>query len=179
MQKITLTPKFLLRSNILIIGILLILHLLSLQDYSTATDHWATTIFTRLFNFDFEYNLPSAYSAANILITSILCYTTSHLEKTGRDDKIKWKALSLICGFLAFDEYKGVHERLSEPISLFLKQTEFINAHNGGEWVYAYSVLAILFCGIFWRLVINQDQKTRQLLITSFAIYITGLFVIR
>ena len=100
---------------------------------------------------------------------------SSCLENIKRKDSLAWKGLSVIFAFLAIDEYKEIHGRLSSYVVNLLNNISWIDVTSGaGQWVYAYSLLLLIFLSIYYSFWLRLSRETRHLLLASFVIFVFG-----
>ena len=63
----------------------------------------------KLFLFSEEANIPTLFSSISLLISSLILYLISQLNKIIFSQKKYWRMLSFIFIFLAIDETAGIH----------------------------------------------------------------------
>jgi hypothetical protein len=127
--------------------------------------------FTKVFNFDYEGNIPSIYSALTLALCSILLGIVSYLKQVAKHRYVgHWKFLSLLFLFMALDEACSLHELLVSPLRFLL--------HARGLLYFTWVVPAFIFLAIFllsfWRFINSLPAKTRQLFISAGSLYIAG-----
>ena len=167
-------PSQLLLINLWIIVILLIPHLCFLPGYSSAIDDSSMSVWIRFFNFDHENNLPAAYSSVALALSSVLCWISSCMEGGRKFVRYSWNMMSLIFAFLALDEWKSIHERLSLPAHRFLGIDGLLDSELIGAWVYPYFLIVIVFVLIFFPFFVKLDRTTRKLFVISFCCFVAG-----
>jgi len=174
MVNIVITPSKIFKINFYLIIGLLVLHCLTLRDYYLVENLIYASPLTKFFNFDLEYNLPSLYSTIALIFSSFLCFNLSLFSACLRADKFYWRFLSFSFMFLAFDEFKGIHERLNIHVYSFFKSIGVHSFIQFGAWTYVYFFISILlFIGLLPFLA-KLDQQIRLLLFLSFFLFLLG-----
>lgn len=106
------------------------------------------------FNLDFEYNLPSFYSAIKFFFVSFLAWLISR-----RNKRLAWIILALLFLFLGLDEVLSFHEKYGSIIFYklfsFSKLASFYsNRLAGFSWypiLFLPAILLFIFLFYFWR----------------------------
>ena len=125
-----------------------------------------------LLYFDHEENLPTLFSVLLIVAASASCFAVAYNTMTR--ERNYWYALSLIFTFLALDEYSSIHERLIQPVRNILSTDGFFHF----AWIIPYAVFVLILAAIFFKWLFNLPRPTRNGLILSAIIYLTGVFIL-
>ncbi|MBW4619965.1 MAG: hypothetical protein KME17_11500 [Cyanosarcina radialis HA8281-LM2] len=127
--------------------------------------------FTKVFNFDYEGNIPSIYSALSLALCSILLAIVSYLKQVAKHRYVgHWKFLSLLFLFMALDEACSLHELLVSPLRFLLNARGVLYF----TWVVPAFIFLAIFLLSFWRFINSLPAKTRQLFIGAGSLYIAG-----
>jgi hypothetical protein len=124
----------------------------------------------RLFDIGSEQNVPAFFSAAQLLLASVLLATIAASRKD--EWTPKWATLSFAFLFMAFDEAASIHELLSRPT------TEVIGDMATGLLFYAWVVpgfmFALLFALWFRTFFSHLPRKTKRLFAIAASLFIGG-----
>lgn len=160
-----------LNHSLILIGIglsLISLFLQFIQYFSDVTVH-PTVLF--YFNVDLENNIPTLYSAALLLLSSILLYTIS-VTPEGTRKRLHWQILSLVFLFLSLDELLQLHENINHLLS---KVTEVGGSVSGTDRWDVFSLM--LFAGVglsYFRFFWSLPQKVKRLFFTAATSFVVG-----
>jgi hypothetical protein len=114
----------------------------------------------RLFYLDEETNVPSLYSALQLLVVAgVLWLIAKFKRKSGGSFVRHWQALALIFGYLALDEAVSLHERLSDPVQAALHLTGALTF----SWVVVFAPIVVLFALSYLRFLWYLPPRTRRL----------------
>lgn len=106
----------------------------------------------RLFDFDAERNLPTAFSASLFLLSAALFFLVSKGAWAAGERHRIWVFLSALFIFLAADEFCSIHELLGPPLRRTFNPTGLLYY----AWVIPYgigvAVLSIFVLPTIWRL---------------------------
>lgn len=128
---------------------------------------------TRWFNLDREYNLPSFYSSVVLAWSGVLLRSIARCPppNTSPQQQQSWGLLSVIFFALALDEWFSLHELLIVPdlakwanLPGFLRQI----------WVIPAVVIVALFLQRFWQFWRNLPRQLRWRMALSGGIYLFG-----
>jgi hypothetical protein len=126
-----------------------------------------------LFDLDEEYNVPTYFSVALMILAALLLATIALLAgKRQHPDISKWSVLS--AGFLcmAYDEVFMVHERLIHPMRALWGDSSL------GIFYYAWVIpgVALIFClGLFFlRFLLRLPKSTRFTFLVAASLYLGG-----
>lgn len=126
-----------------------------------------------LFFVDHEANLPTYFSAMQLLFAATLLAAIASLEhRKGSPFSVHWWVLALGFALMSADEICSVHERLIKPIrSLF-------GARQLGIFHFAWVVPAIIAVigagGYFWRFLGHLSRSTRREFVVAAVLYLGG-----
>lgn len=168
-MNITLAPKRIFKLCLLVILILLVANVAGIiaKDH---THHPALLSLTWWFNFDAEKNIPSFFSTALLLGSSLLLFLIANFEKQLKNPYILWTALACIFLFLSMDEFLSIHERLISPVRNSLNTTGFLHY----AWVIPYGIAVIIFITIYLKFLFKLPKQTMVMFLISGAIFLTG-----
>jgi len=123
-----------------------------------------------LFNFDREMNVPTLYSAAAILLASLLLFKIALHHKKHHTAYIPWFGLGCIFIFLAIDEASVLHEGLIVPVRESLNTSGLLFY----AWVIPYGIGLMIFLAIYAKFLLSLEKRTMWLFITSGSIFVVG-----
>ncbi len=128
----------------------------------------AKNYFVHLFNMEYEYNLPSIWSAVQLLYAAILLYVLSR-QMFDENNKYKWLwgLLSLAFFYLCLDEAFELHEK-SMKITHQLLNTGGIFYYS---WVIPAGVALFIMGIVYLKFTLALPKRTRNLFIISAIIY--------
>ena len=90
--------------------------------------------------------------------------------QTGRGAVLPWFGLSALFGIVSFDEFYGLHERLSDVL--------FRNIGGSGlfhfAWVVPLGFLALVGLWLLMPFLTSLGPRTRRLAVMSAVVYLTG-----
>jgi hypothetical protein len=134
--------------------------------------HYLNGLF-RLFDLDAETNIPSYFSALELLVVALLLFIIAKASKGTRDYKL-WYLLAIVFVFLSLDEASMIHEMM---IGYFRR-----NFHMSGllfdAWVVPYGFVMIVALFYYIPFLLRLPRKTMVLFIVSGAFYVGGAAVI-
>mgnify|MGYP001277843721 CR=1 FL=1 len=123
----------------------------------------------KLFNFDYESNLPSIYTSI-LFLFAFIEFELINLTLRVKESFFQLRFLSLLCLFLGLDELFMIHENFSITIGKFLNYQYLIIP----KWLIIYSI-AFLIIAIY--LFLNRNlipRKVNLILSVSSIIYFFG-----
>lgn len=124
-----------------------------------------------LFNLGAEGNIPSKFSALQLLLNSgLLLLLFVEARDSRRNGSWHWLALAAIFLFLAVDEYYSVHERLVEPVKRLLGPENVLEY----AWVLPYSGLLLVFAAAFQGFWKGLPSSPRREVAVAALIYVGG-----
>lgn len=125
------------------------------------------------FHLDREFNVPTLYSAALLLLVAMLLVDTGHqMRIVGAGSWRSWRFLAICFVFLSVDEVVQFHESLNNRSALLLESLNLPVLH--GPWVVPYAGLAILVCLLSLRFLQSLDTRARLCVVLAGAIYSIG-----
>jgi hypothetical protein len=126
-----------------------------------------------LFDLDQEWNVPSIYQSATLLLCAFLLARIAAAQRAlGGNHPAHWWGLSLIFVFLSIDELTSIHERAGPPL-----RASFPSAATGflyHAWVVPAGVLLVVFGLTYWRFLADLPTRTRILFVVAGCIYVSG-----
>ncbi|MFC4427060.1 hypothetical protein [Deinococcus navajonensis] len=120
-----------------------------------------------------ETNLPALFSTLLLLLAAAVLGVIA-LARTAALDTYRsvWTGLTVLFVYLGVDEGASLHEKLIEPVHDLIK-TEGIFHY---AWVVPYGLLALTVLVICLRFLRHLPRATRNGLLLSGALYVTGAF---
>ena len=121
---------------------LLFIHLLLIANCIVLYMNWmriGSYKFRTLFNFDYELNIPTFYSAISLLFSSLILFIISKMIKNKSFEIYYWKFLSLLFLFLSIDEFSQIHEWFG---------THSAN-QDAGPWYFYYLPFVSFICFVY------------------------------
>ena len=169
-MSIVVSPKQLFRFLIVCIVTLVGLHILAVGAAISFPGAGLQGV-RAAFDLDQERNLPSKFSALQLLLAvTLLFFLYVEGRRSGSRDRRFWLALAGVFLYLAVDEYAQIHERLTTPvISWFGERNVPIRA-----WLIPYAILVAAFGASFVRFWWRQPRATRWQLAVAASVYIGG-----
>jgi hypothetical protein len=143
------------------------------QTIAYVTGHDSLLGLVQLFDLDNEHNIPSFFSASDLLFASVLLAIIAVRKRHDRDPFSRhWGILSVVFVYLALDEAAALHESLSKPVRLLL------GTHVGGAlfftWVVPYLVGTLLVALAYRRFLFALPARTRLLFILAALLLVGG-----
>ena len=138
---------------------------------SSFTGHPSIFGLVRLFDLDYENNVPTWYQSLTLLFCSILLAAIAFEKKIKSSSWFyQWRNLSIIFLFLSLDEMVSIHEMLVQP----LKQ----GLHTSGLLTYAWVIPGAIFVLIvflkYLKFLLFLPVKTRNLFLLAGTLYVGG-----
>ena len=121
----------------------------------------------KFFDFNEEFNLPSLYSSAILLISALLLRIIYNTIKSG---KLAWLILSFTFLFLSLDELLSLHERIIP----FTRNLLNLSGYFYFAWVVPYSIITAIIGFLYIPFLMRLPKKVRYLFITSGFIFVLG-----
>jgi hypothetical protein len=124
-----------------------------------------------LLNMDWEGNIPTVFSALDLLLAALLLFLLSHRDsQEGGHWRTRYLGLGGLFLFLACDELFGLHERLSTTITRY--------AHTHSPLALGTVLLAVvifpLIGGFFGRWLLALPRRIALVMTLSAAIFLAG-----
>ena len=163
-----LKPRHIIRTLFWISALLIFCHILGLTFLN-----WSWQ-WERMFNLDFENNIPTWFSG---LVWAGAAFVTFFISLKAFDSRtrILWWVLSSFFLFLFFDEIAGLHERFGQFIhQLFFGIDPNYDIRN---WVFILAPAAITLCtwlGYQLREDFKNDTEAGKLIILGFVLFFIG-----
>lgn len=130
---------------------------------------YTVTLLVKLFNFDFERNLPTVFSSCILLFSGFLLhYIALHEKKPSRPYK-DWLLLAVIFYYLAIDEAISLHEILIHPVRKIGTTGIFFWA-----WVIPYGLALLVFILYYLRFLRKLPAVVAKGFIIAGVIYVAG-----
>ncbi|MCI5142874.1 MAG: peptidase M48 Ste24p [Candidatus Electrothrix sp. ATG1] len=131
---------------------------------------------TRYVDLDIEKNIPSLYSGFALVLSSLLFFCISSLEKKQGRKRYYWLGLAAVFLFLSLDEAFVLHERLGDYTEKYIKSTGSLEASGllYFPWIIPYSILMTILGLLYFRFIFRLPRKTTVLLVLSAIIFLSG-----
>ena len=131
---------------------------------------------TRYVDLDIEKNIPSLYSGLALILSSLLFFCISSLEKKQGRKRYYWLGLAAVFLFLSLDETFVLHERLGDYTEEYIKSTGILKASGllYFPWIIPYSILMTILGLLYFRFIFRLPRKTTVFLILSAIIFLSG-----
>jgi hypothetical protein len=126
------------------------------------------------FNFNFEGNVPTFFSALLLISCAVALAAVARLPTSTRAERRYWGWLAVIFVFLAFDEDAAIHELWIEPIQHFFPMSGPLFF----AWVIPYGIALLVIGIVYLRFVLAMPDPTRILTIAAGTLYLGGAFVL-
>jgi len=127
--------------------------------------------FVRLFDLNYENNIPTWYSSSALMLCSLLLATIAVAKKRDSAHYVfHWTALSIIFLFLSLDEAASVHEITIDPLKAALNAGPVL-LHT---WVVLGAAVVLIIVVAYWRFLSDLPSPTRRLFLTAGIIYVGG-----
>lgn len=124
------------------------------------------------FNLDREHNIPTYFSALQMLLAAGLLglIAAAKFQVRGRFAR-SWAVLAIIFVYLAIDEVMTLHERLAEPIGEAVQVSPLLNFF---PWLIAAIPLVLVFAAVYMRFLLHLPRKTLLLIALAGIMYVFG-----
>lgn len=166
-MNVTVKPKKIFDTLLIIIGILTALNLLGIL-FSQLTDYPKINKYiVRLTDFDKEANIPTLYSTMTLFLAALLLGYIAAVSK--RSGKL-WLGLCLLFAFLGIDEFASFHELLSGPVRTLLDLDGFLYL----AWVVPYALLAVTLFLLYIKFMLKLSHPVRVMFLLAGIIYLAG-----
>jgi len=159
--------QFLLR----VVACLVVLSSLSQINLHIFPDSPFAHYFSKVFNVDYERNLPTFYSFLALLFSSLLVGVIAYAKNLDSCRyKYHWKILSFIFFYISIDEAGQLHEKLIDPMRSLLNASGFLYF----TWIVPFGFLVAIFLLSYSKFVFHLPVATRKLFVAACALYIGG-----
>jgi hypothetical protein len=124
------------------------------------------------FNLDREHNIPTYFSALQMLLAAGLLglIAASKFRARARFTR-SWAVLAIIFVYLAIDEVMTLHERLAEPIGEAVQVSPLLNFF---PWLIVAIPLVLVFAAVYTRFLLHLPRKTLLLVALAGIMYVFG-----
>lgn len=166
-----LTPGSVTQFLLRVVAGLILLSFLSQLTVHFFPDFRLGHYFSKVFNVDYEGNIPSFYSFLALLFSSLLLGVIAHAKNLESCRyKYHWKILSFIFLYLFVDEAIELHEQLIGPTRKLLNATGVLYF----TWVVPMGFLVAIFLLSYSKFLFHLPVPTRKLFVAGCALYIGG-----
>jgi hypothetical protein len=125
----------------------------------------------RLFNFDFENNIPTWYSSFQMLIAASLMALIASWKVQIKDKyRIHWSILGILLLLMSLDETASIHERFTQPLQSSLKLGGLLHF----SWLILGLAIVAGFIIFYLKFFFSLDRKTKVKILIAGAIYLAG-----
>ena len=132
--------------------------------------------FINYFYVDYELNFPTGFSSFLLLISALLLLVITILESNRSAPYVpKWALLSFCFLCLSTDEALQFHEKLIQPMRIFLGDSYL--SHLGifyWPWVIPGIVTVLIFAIYFSRFLLKLNLKSRLSFLIAAVLYVSG-----
>jgi hypothetical protein len=167
-MNVEIAPRVVLIRLVSLIGALLAAHTGTLIASFRSGDEPDTL--GRLFFFEAETNVPTAYSALALVTCAILIAFIGLLYRRAAEPFLLWYFMSFVFLFLAFDEFASIHEQLVTWVGDAL-DTSGIFYYT---WVIPCGIAVAAFVALYFRFLLRLPRRTMALFVVSGLIFVTG-----
>lgn len=124
-----------------------------------------------LFDFDTDGNIPNYFSSSILLLSALLLVAVAAASRRpGKREYLYWAVLGFIFMFMSVDEAVRLHEKLVIPLQRALNVSGVLFF----AWVIPYGIAVLVLGVVYLRFVWRLPSRTRWLLITAGALYVSG-----
>jgi len=126
----------------------------------------------RLFNFDFENNIPTWYSSFQLLLAALFMGLIAAWKLQIKDKyRIQWSILGVLLLLMSLDETASIHERFVQPLQNSLKLGGLLHF----SWLILGFIIVAAFIIYFYKFFLHLDKKTRNKIIIAGGLYLAGV----
>lgn len=176
-MNITINPKYVLRTLLIIVGILALSNIginIIRFNYYMDGGPWSDNEYIKelifLFDLDTEKNVPSFYSSLALLLSSILLFLIALFYKKSGAKYFPWVLLSLVFFYLALDEILELHEHLVHLTERFFNLTGYGTSY----WIIPFGIFGIILFIILFKFLRELPKKTLKQFVISGFVFISG-----
>jgi hypothetical protein len=127
------------------------------------------------FNFDFENNIPTLFSSINLALSGLIFFAIFQQRNQNNSDFAgSWRLFALVFLYLAVDEFFLLHERFSVLVAQYLNPSGVFGLF---PWVVGFAPLVLLVGLTNLRFILSVPPKTRNLLMLSAFLFVTGAII--
>ena len=138
---------------------------------------WYINDFAEYFNVGIEQNIPTLYSVLIWTSAAAITGLIAHFEASEKTRFMwRWRALSLIFLFLAFDEGTTFHEHMGDLTEEYLTPTGWLapTGYLYFIWLLPYGALVMLLAGLYAPFLDALPSRTKWGLILSAVVFLGG-----
>ena len=127
--------------------------------------------FVRLFDLDYEGNIPTLFSAILFFLNGVLFYLIyASTKQANKPYSAYWMGLALIFVFMGFDEGSRLHEEIGDLVETFIEAKGLLYF----PWVIPYSVAFLITTIIYLRFYLTLDNTMKIRLFLCAFIFLSG-----
>ena len=169
---LALNPRRITRTLAAIACVLILLSLAG-QIFKHVFGHDDVHGLVLLFYVDQEHNIPSFFSAAQLLLAATLLALIAALKAgTGGTFRYRWAGLALTFLYMSVDEAVGIHELLTGPTRTMLGLPD--HGIFQFAWVIPGAMIAVALGLWFLRLLLSLPPRTRRQFIVAAVLFVGG-----
>jgi len=127
----------------------------------------------RMFDFDYEKNVPSLYSSLAILFCAVILWCIAVAKRrVAADFHYHWLILAIIFTYIGIDEALALHEQVGD----LFEDYGLVNAEGFlyFAWVVPYAVLVLIFAVSYLKFVLALPRPTMLFFMLSGGLFVTG-----
>ncbi|MBD0335152.1 MAG: hypothetical protein ICV62_06670 [Cyanobacteria bacterium Co-bin13] len=157
--------------SLIAIGIALSLASLFIQSVLYFSDFSIHPKIVFYLDVDAEGNVPTLYSSALLLLSSVLLYTIAAATRGARK-KLYWQGLSLVFLFLSADELLELHENINRLLN---SATQVGDSISGTDRWDVFSLMLFAIVGLsYFRFFLSLPQRVKRLFLVAAASFVIG-----
>ena len=168
-MNVTLSPKVVLKFLLSSVAILLVANLVVIVTYAVF-DSTVGGWLPEMFFFDSEQNIPTFYSAFNLMVSALLLLLIAMKHKGIGSDWLFWLGLAFLMCFLSVDEATSIHEQLGAPTRAMLD----MSATFYYAWVLPYLLAVAAIFLLYFKFLMRLPKRTRVLFLLSGSLFVLG-----
>ena len=148
--------------------ILIVLSILGhIYIYKTSDDRYLV----HMFDMDREWNVPTIFSAINLLIVGVLLQFIATIKRQNKEPFVlHWRFLAILFLYVSFDEILVLHEQTITPLRSLMNTSGIFYF----AWTIPASFFVVFLSVIYLKFIIKIGRPIRFLMILSAIIYISG-----
>jgi|SRR5690606_31113469 len=171
---INLNPKYIFKSLVLIIIVLLIANIFSvttkLNYFLDYNNQDYVRVLSNLFDFDVEKSIPTMFSSFILFFSAILLGFFGIKDKNKGIKYSPWFGLSTIFIYLSVDEMMELHEHLVTAVKTIIPTSGILYY----AWIIPYGIGLIILFAVYYKFLIRLPRRTLYLFILSGIIFVLG-----
>ena len=150
--------------------LLILIHSIILGIYFYIDDP-DTFDFIRLFDLDYEGNIPTLFSAVLFFINGLFFYLIySSTKQENNPYQSYWLGLALIFIFMGFDEGTRLHEEIGDLVETIVEAKGLLYF----PWVIPYSIAFLIASVIYFRFYLTLNKNLKFRLFFCALIFLSG-----